>query len=113
VAKAQAVAAELMAAFPAASVAVGPPDPSGDDPVINATPLGMREGDPLPLNASTLTARTTVAEIIIVPECTRLLIEAEKRGCRMHFGLPMLTRQIDEVIAFLQLDGFRVKGDFG
>jgi shikimate dehydrogenase len=113
VAKAQAVAAEVMAAFPAASVEVGPPDPSGYDLVINATPLGMREGDPLPLNASKLTAKTTVAEIIIVPERTRLLIEAEQRGCRIHFGLPMLTCEIDEVIAFLQLDGFRVRGDFG
>jgi shikimate dehydrogenase len=113
VAKAQAVAAEVMAAFPAASVEVGPPDPNGYDLVINATPLGMRDGDPLPLNASKLTAKTVVAEIIIVPERTRLLIEAERRGCRIHFGLPMLTCQIDEVITFLQLDGFRVRGDFG
>jgi hypothetical protein len=30
--------------------------------------------------------------------------EAERRGCRVHLGLPMLTCQIDEVITFLRLD---------
>ncbi len=102
--KAQAVAADVMAAFPKTAVQVGPPDPSGYDLVVNATPLGMRDGDPLPLDASKLTKGTAVADIIIVPERTPLLIEAEQRGCRIHFGLPMLTCQIDEVIAFLRLE---------
>jgi shikimate dehydrogenase len=45
-----------------------------------------------------------VTEIIIAPERTRLVEEAERRGCRVHLGLPMLTCQIDEVITFLRLD---------
>ena len=105
-AKAHAVAADVMAAFPQTTVQVGPADPTGYDLVVNATPLGMRDGDPLPLDASQLTKATVVAEIIIVPERTRLLLEAERRGCRIHFGLPMLTCQIDEVIKFLRLDRF-------
>jgi shikimate dehydrogenase len=102
-AKAHAVAAEVMAAFPQTTVEVGPADPSGYELVINATSLGMREGDPLPLDVSKLTKETVVAEIIIVPERTRLLQEAERRGCQIHLGLPMLTCQIDAVLAFLKL----------
>ena len=112
-AKAHTVAAEVMAAFPRTTVQVGPADPSGYELVVNATPLGMREGDPLPLDVSRLARETVVAEIIIVPERTRLLQEAERRGCRIHFGLPMLTCQVDEVIAFLRLERFRASGDSG
>ncbi len=102
-AKAEAVAADVMAAFPKATVRVGPADPSGYDLVVNATPLGMREGDALPLDVSKLKKETVVADIIIVPARTALLQEAERRGCRIHFGLPMLTCQVDEVLAFLRL----------
>jgi shikimate dehydrogenase len=103
-AKAEDLAARVAAAFPATTTSVGPPDPTGFDIVINATPLGMRPGDALSLDVSKLTPETVVVEIIVVPERTRLVEEAERRGCRVHLGLPMLTCQIDEVITFLRLD---------
>jgi shikimate dehydrogenase len=103
-ATAREVAVQIAEAFPNTKTSVGPPDPTGFDIVINATPLGMHEGDDLPLDVSKLRPEILVAEIIIVPERTRLLKEAEQRGCRVHLGLPMLTCQIDEVIAFLRLE---------
>ncbi len=103
-AKAKEVAAKVAEAFPSTKTRVGPPDPAGFDIVVNATPLGMREGDDLPLDVSRLTPGMVVAEIILVPERTRLVEEAERRDCRVHPGLPMLTCQIDEVITFLRLD---------
>jgi len=103
-ARAQEVAAKIAEAFPSTRTSVGPPDPTGVDLVVNATPLGMREGDNLPLDVSKLTPGMVVAEIILAPERTRLVEEAERRGCRVHLGLPMLTCQIDEVITFLRLD---------
>jgi shikimate dehydrogenase len=102
-AKAEATARAVAAAFPATRTRVGPPDPAGYDLVINATPLGMRAGDPLPFDISKVCPPTVVADIITNPELTCLMEEAARRGCRVHPGLPMLTCQIDEVIAFLRL----------
>ena len=110
VAKAEAVARAVAAAFPATCTQVGPPDPTGYDLVINATPLGMHPGEPLPFDISKLSPPTVVAEIITNPERTRLVEEAQRRKCRVHPGLPMLTCQIDEVIAFLHLDSSRPEG---
>jgi shikimate dehydrogenase len=102
-ATAKEVAVQIAEAFSKTKTSVGPPDPTGFDIVINATPLGMKDGDALPLDVSKLTPKMVVAEIIIMPERTRLVVEAERRGCRVHLGLPMLTCQIDEVITFLRL----------
>jgi shikimate dehydrogenase len=102
--KAEELARRIGQAFPGTTTIVGPSDPTGCDLVVNATPLGMRDGDPLPVNVSRLAPGMVVADVIMTPERTRLLEEAERRGCRAHPGLPMLTCQIDEVITFLRLD---------
>jgi shikimate dehydrogenase len=103
-AKAETVAAKVAEAFPGTKTGAGAADPTGFDIVINATPLGMGATDALPLDVSKLAAETVVAEIVMRPERTRLVEEAERRGCRVHLGLPMLTCQIEEVITFLGLD---------
>jgi shikimate dehydrogenase len=103
-AKAEALVARIAHAFPQTATTIGPPDPTGCDLIVNATPLGMREGDALPVEVAKLTPGMVVADIIMTPERTPLLEEAARRGCRAHPGLPMLTCQIDEVITFLRLD---------
>ena len=104
VSKAEELAQAVAAAFPATRTRVGLPDPAGYDLVINATPLGMHAGDPLPLDASRLSPPTVVADIVTSPEQTCLLEEAERRGCRVHRGLAMIIGQIEELIAFLRLE---------
>jgi shikimate dehydrogenase len=104
VAKAEQIAARVTQAFPNVPAVAGPPDPTGFDMVVNTTPLGSREGDALPLDVSLLTPKMLVAEIIVKPPRTPLLEAAEQRGCRTQPGLPMLSCQIDEVLAFLRLD---------
>ena len=89
----------------AVAVAVGPPDPAGHDVVINATSLGMRPGDPLPVAVSRLAPGTLVCDIVTRPEQTRLLDEAAARGCVPHPGLPMLASQVDLILDFLGLSG--------
>jgi hypothetical protein len=86
-------------------VAVGPPDPAGHDVVINATPLGMRPGDPLPVTVSRLAPGSLVCDIVTRPPQTRLLAEAAARGCVPHPGLPMLAGQVDLILDFLGLSG--------
>ena len=84
------LASDVAAAYPAVAVAAGPPDPAGHDVVINATSLGMRPGDPLPVLVDRLAPGTLVCDIVTRPEETQLLREAAARGCVLHPGLPML-----------------------
>lgn len=59
--------------------------------IINATPLGLKEKDPLPFNVSLLKKEQTVCDLIY--KQTRLLEEASKKGCVTLNGLGMLLWQ--------------------
>jgi len=99
--KARALIERVAQARPGLTTAVGTADPSGHDLVVNATSLGLRAGDPLPLDAARLQPGQTVAEIIMQPEETALLKAAKVRGCRIHHGKPMLACQIALMAAFM------------
>lgn len=77
------------------------PDPEGLDIVINATALGMHEGDPLPLDPARLTSSMTVAEVVMVPRITPLLAAAAARGLGTVPGEAMILDQIDPFIDFV------------
>jgi shikimate dehydrogenase len=98
--RAQELVDRLAVAYPAFTATVGD-DPHGHDLVVNATSLGMKSGDNLPLDTSRLEERMTVAEIIMQPEMTPLLAAARARGCRIQPGLPMLTGQVEAMVRFL------------
>lgn len=78
-------------------------DPAAFDVVINATPLGMRTDDPLPVDPARLRPGMLVADAIMKPPVTRLLREAEKRGCRIQPGAHMLDGQFAAMLDFFGL----------
>ncbi|MDI4658186.1 shikimate dehydrogenase family protein [Xanthobacter autotrophicus] len=110
-AKAEDLAARLAEAYPAAQVEIGTPDPSGHDIVVNGTSLGLKEGDPLPLDAARLAPEQIVAEVIMQPEETALLAAAKAKGCRIHFGKPMLACQLDLMADFLGMRALAGAGE--
>lgn len=61
------------------------------DMVVNATPLGLREADPLPFDVSVLGPGQTVVDLIYWE--TRLIREAAARGAGTLNGLGMLLWQ--------------------
>lgn len=71
-------------------------DPAGFDIIINATPLGLRKGDPSPVDISALSPTQTVCDLIY--KRTSLLDLAAQKGCRTMDGLGMLLWQ--GVLAF-------------
>ncbi len=71
------------------------------DYVINATSLGLRSDDPLPISISTLNSNCVVCDIIMKPEETALLHEANQAGMKVHYGKHMLDYQISFIAEFI------------
>jgi shikimate dehydrogenase len=100
---AAALAARIARHYPAIEVRMGSSDPAGYDLVVNATPLGMQAGDPLPVDSTRLASTTFVGEVVMKSEITPLLQAARERGCRIQVGTDMLFEMIP---AYLEFFGF-------
>jgi shikimate dehydrogenase len=100
---AQALGERLKASYPHITVSTGSNDPAGFDLVVNATPMGMNEGDALPLDVARLDARTFVGEVVMRTEMTAFLTAAQARGCRIQVGSDMLFEQIPAYLEFFDL----------
>lgn len=98
--RAEALARKLRAAYPSCDVRTGAADPAGHDLAVNATSVGLEPGDPLPFQVSGLERTTVVAEVLMKPEKTPLLVAAERHGCPIHLGRHMLDSQVDLMFAF-------------
>jgi shikimate dehydrogenase len=98
--KAEEIVARVTRFFPDRPIRVGTADPTGHDIVINATSLGLKPGDPLPIDPALLTPSMIVAEIIMKPETTALLAAAKAKGCAVHYGRHMLDQQIALIARF-------------
>jgi shikimate dehydrogenase len=110
-AKAEALAARVRAAHPDLEVRVSGPRPERCDVVVNATSLGMRTDDPLPLDPAGLGPGMVAAEVVIREEPTPFLAAAAARGCAVQPGLPMLVEQIEQLLDFMMgpCDGSRAR----
>lgn len=95
----------LAAHYPKLEVNSGAKDPAGHDLVVNATPLGMHEGDPLPMDVSRLAPGTFVGEVVMKQGLTAFLSAARARGCRYQIGTDMLFEQIPAYLEFFGLPG--------
>jgi shikimate dehydrogenase len=99
----QGLAARVREHYPDVSVQTGSRDPDGHDLVVNATPLGMNEGDPMPVDVQRLSPTTFVGEVVMKRETTPLLAAAQARGCRVQVGTDMLYEQIPAYLEFFGL----------
>lgn len=102
--RAKETAARLEPHWPGRVAAAGTPDLAGADVVVNATPLGLRQDDPLPFDPTALRPGAVVADIIMKPKETRLLRAAASQGLAVHFGAPMLDEQIALYRGYFRLD---------
>lgn len=100
-AKAQSLIDRLQNLFPDVPMVVGNSNASGHDLVINATSLGLRPDDEMPLDTDSLSPSQHVAEIIMQPAETSLVLAARERGCRIHLGATMLSSQLGLMVSFM------------
>ena len=99
-ASAEGLAERLRAHYPQLVVQTGSNDPAGFDVVVNATPLGMKDGDPLPFDVARIDASAMVGEVVMKTEHTPLLQAALAKGCGVQVGTDMLFEMIPAYLEF-------------
>jgi shikimate dehydrogenase len=102
-ASAEALGQRLKQNYPHIEVSTGSNDPAGHDLVVNATPMGMNEGDALPMDVSRISPDAFVGEVVMKTEMTAFLQAAKNRGCRVQVGSDMLFEQIPAYLEFFGL----------
>lgn len=100
---AQGLARRLSEHFPGVRLATGSRDPLPHDLVVNATPLGMQDTDPLPLDVQRIRPDAWVGDVVLKAGLTPLLVAAQARGCKVQVGADMLLEQIP---AYLEYFGY-------
>ena len=97
------LAERLKHEYPQIEVQIGSNDPDGHELVVNATPMGMNEGDPLPMNVSRISPHAFVGEVVMRTEMTAFLLAAQHQGCQVQKGSDMLFEQIPAYLEYFGL----------
>lgn len=99
-ASSEALAGRLRTHYPKLKVTTGSSDPAGFDVIVNATPLGMKEADPLPFDVARIAPTTFVGEVVMKSEYTPLLRAVRDKGCMVQVGTDMLFEMIPAYLEF-------------
>ena len=95
---------KLAAEFGTEVVSAPTSDPHGHDLIVNATPLGLKAGDPLPFDTARLDADSAVIDILMKNQPTPLLRACRARGITAHPGFEMMVQQVPEYLSFFGFD---------
>ena len=99
----EALADRIAKHYPDVEVTIGSKDPDGFDLVVNATPIGMKEDDPLPLDVDRISPDAYVGDVVLKADVTPFLRAASERGATIQVGSDMLFEMIP---AYLEFFGF-------
>lgn len=101
--KSAGVAARIDGAFDTRVTAVADPDPAGYDLVVNGTPLGLADGDPLPCDVARMAPHAAVFDILLRNQPTPLVRTARARGLHAQPGFEMLLQQMPHYLDYFGL----------
>jgi len=82
-------------------VTQGSPDPTDFDVAVNATPIGMKEADPTPIDTSKIHGDMFVGCVITAPAITPLIATARAKGCKTVTGADMFAQVRELMVNFL------------
>lgn len=82
-------------------VEAGSASPEGFDLVLNDTPIGMKDGDPFPVDVTVLEPHMHVGCVITAPAITPLIAAARAKGCSTQTGADMFGKVRDLMVDFL------------
>jgi len=97
---ARALANRLSSFYPNLDLRTGSDDPTDCDIVVNATPMGTHDDDPMPVDVERIAPGTWVGDVVMATGMTPCLIAAQARGCRVQVGTDMLFEQIPKYLEF-------------
>lgn len=100
---AEPLAERLRAHYTGLVIMTGGKDPAGFDLVVNASPLGTNDNDPLPVDVARLSAGCFVGEVVLKREVTSWVAAAREIGCPTLVGTDMLFEQIPAYLEFFGL----------
>src|SRR6476646_2136380 len=91
--------------YPDVKVVVGSKDPDGYDLIVNATPIGMNDGDPLPVDVDRVAPGSYVGDVVLNTDVTPFLQAAKDKGCTIQVGSDMLFELIPAYLEFFGFEG--------
>src|SRR4051794_31679488 len=91
--------------YPGLEVVVGSKDPADYDVVVNASPIGMKDDDPLPVDVERLTPGSYVGDVVLNTDFTPFLRAAMEAGCTVQVGRDMLFELVPAYLSFFGFDG--------
>ena len=103
--KSSQLAQRLRARFDIEAFAASSNDPSGFDLIVNASPLGLKDSDPLPVDVAAMPSHAAVCDILMKNQPTPLLRRARARGLVAAPGFDMLIRQTPHYLDFFGYPG--------
>ncbi|WP_247195526.1 shikimate dehydrogenase [Streptomyces sp. GESEQ-35] len=80
------------------------PKAAGFDLVVNASPVGMRPDDPMPVDLTGISSDMIVADVVVHPRMTRHLTAAAEAGCFVQCGDQMMDAQLAHMASFFGFD---------
>lgn len=86
-------------------VVVGSKDPEGYDLIVNATPVGMNNDDPLPIDVDRIAPGSYVGDVVLNTDITPFLQAAKEKGCTIQVGSDMLFELIPAYLEFFGFEG--------
>jgi shikimate dehydrogenase len=99
--RAEKLAHDLRAAFPDLEAAAGAARVGNHDTLVNCTPLGMKDGDPLPFPETDMANGMLAVDVVLHETLTPYLAAAQAKGCAIQTGQAMLGGQVREIARFL------------
>ncbi len=97
------LASRLSTRYPDLAIETGSNDPQGHGMVVNATPLGMKPDDALPMDPARIDSGSFAGDVVLAGKETPFLAAARARGCRTQAGVDMVFEQVP---AYLDFFGF-------
>lgn len=79
---------------------MGSKDPEGYDLIVNATPMGMEDDDPLPVDVDRIAPGSYVGDVVLKAEVTPFLRAARDKGCTIQVGSDMLFEMVPALLEF-------------
>jgi shikimate dehydrogenase len=100
----EALAQRINVHYPDVKIVMGSRDPEGYDLIVNATPIGMNDDDPLPVDVDRVAPGSYVGDVVLKTDITPFLQAAKDKGCTIQVGSDMLFELIP---AYLEFFGFK------